>query len=42
MRYRLSVLLAHLTDIHVADERDYDERWKTKVRKHSEELLERA
>ena len=41
MRYRLSVLLAHLTDIHVADERDYDERWKTKVRKHSEELLER-
>jgi 3',5'-cyclic AMP phosphodiesterase CpdA len=35
------VLLAHLTDIHVADERAYDERWKAKVRKHSEELLGR-
>jgi len=35
------VLLAHLTDIHVADERDYDDAWKAKVRKHSEALLER-
>lgn len=35
------VLLAHLTDIHVADERDYEEAWKPKVRKHSEEMLER-
>ena len=41
MRYRQPVLLAHLTDIHVADERDYDEGWKPRVRKHSQELLER-
>ncbi len=35
------VLLAHLTDIHVADERDYADGWKAKVRKHSEQLLDR-
>ncbi len=35
------MLLAHLTDIHVADECDYADGWKTKVRKHSRELLDR-
>ena len=34
------MLLAHLTDIHVANESDYAEGWKPKVRKHSEALLE--
>lgn len=33
------MLIAHLTDIHVADPRDYDGAWPAKVRKHSEELL---
>lgn len=33
--------IAHLTDIHVADEKDYEgqEGWPTRVRKHSQELL---
>lgn len=34
--------IAHLTDIHVADEKDYEgqEGWPARVRKHSRELLE--
>ncbi|AKU91047.1 metallophosphoesterase family protein [Vulgatibacter incomptus] len=37
--------IAHLTDIHVADENDYGEpheaHWRAKIHKHSERLLER-
>jgi len=39
------VIIAHLTDIHVAHERDYpspaEAAWHPKLRKHSEELLQR-
>lgn len=36
--------IAHLTDIHVADETDYQDQdgWPARVRKHSQELLERV
>lgn len=34
------MLLAHVTDIHVADADEYEEPWKARVRKHSTELLD--